>query len=90
VSGTLEHFINAAQYDGLIYGAHVLFWLVFAAGNVHARRVLRAPGVSRAVPKDADKPLSAPYPRLLIGLHFVGFAVLYYCRRTRRFLPGLY
>ena len=67
-----------APHDPLIYGAHVLFWLIFAAGNFHARRLSRTPAASPTVPGgEGQAPLRAPYSRLLIALHMVGFAAMY-------------
>ena len=45
-----------APHDPLIYGAHVLFWLIFAAGNFHARRLSRTTAASPAVPGGEGQP----------------------------------
>ncbi|MBW8883930.1 MAG: isoprenylcysteine carboxylmethyltransferase family protein [Planctomycetia bacterium] len=61
--------------DLLIYAAHLAFWLLFAAGHVYARGQFAAPAPSPAA-TDAP-PMSAPYSRLLVGMHMIAFAILY-------------
>ena len=66
-------------FDLRIYGAHAVFWLSFAAGDLAARhrsgRVVadQAPAAS----DPGEPPLSAPHGRLLVGVHMVAFALMY-------------
>jgi protein-S-isoprenylcysteine O-methyltransferase Ste14 len=61
-----------------IYVAHVAFWIAFVVARLIARASPRekqdvAPGTARATEQD-----SAPYSRLLVSFHMVGFGILYF------------
>jgi protein-S-isoprenylcysteine O-methyltransferase Ste14 len=66
-----------------IYVAHILFWLVFAAANVYARRRHSAEAIVSADARAASAPrngetLRARNASLLVWIHALGFAVLFY------------
>lgn len=71
----------------LIYAAHATFWLAFAAGNAYAHRRFPAPPVSSST--TAAAPLQAPHSRLLVGVHMVAFAVLYFGIEQAVFRSGM-
>jgi protein-S-isoprenylcysteine O-methyltransferase Ste14 len=61
-----------------IYIAHVAFWGAFVIARLIARASPRkkqdaATGTGRAAKED-----SAPYSRVLVGVHMVGFGILYF------------
>jgi protein-S-isoprenylcysteine O-methyltransferase Ste14 len=63
-------------FDLRIYGAHAVFWLLFAAGDFAARR--RAPAPDAPAPVGpGESTLRAPHARMLVGLHMVAFALMY-------------
>jgi protein-S-isoprenylcysteine O-methyltransferase Ste14 len=62
-----------------IYVAHALFWLVFAAANVYARRRYPPPPHDRAPSSaEADNALRAKHASLLVWVHALAFALLFY------------
>jgi protein-S-isoprenylcysteine O-methyltransferase Ste14 len=61
-----------ATLDLRIYVAHVIFWLMFAAGDF----VARSRGTSAAGPA-SETPARAPRAGLLVGIHMGAFALMY-------------
>jgi protein-S-isoprenylcysteine O-methyltransferase Ste14 len=64
-----------------IYVAHALFWLVFAAANVYARRRYPAtatPDAAASSSSVAGDTLRAKNASLLVWIHALAFAVLFY------------
>ena len=67
-----------------VYAAHILFWLVFAAANLYARRRPGASPAAAAIPSaaaassasSAGEPLRAKNASLLVGVHVFAFAVM--------------
>jgi protein-S-isoprenylcysteine O-methyltransferase Ste14 len=70
------------RYDLRIYLAHILFWLTFAAANVYARvRGVASPSAAPAASAPAagnTESLRAPYASLLVWIHALAFAVLFF------------
>ena len=70
------------RYDLRIYLAHILFWLTFGAANVYAR-MRGGPSPDAAPPEpsrtvgDAES-LRAPHASLLVWVHALAFAVLFF------------
>ena len=70
------------RYDLRIYLAHILFWLTFGAANVYAR--MRGGPSPGAAPPEASRragtaePLRAPHASLLVWVHALAFAVLFF------------
>ena len=65
-----------------IYVAHILFWLVFVAANLYARRRYPAPVPTQSADAaswslDSD-PLRAKNSALLVAVHGLAFAVLFH------------
>jgi protein-S-isoprenylcysteine O-methyltransferase Ste14 len=66
-----------------IYVAHVLFWLTFAAANVYARRRYPVAAADAHAPSATPAPregetLRAKHASLLVWVHGLAFAVLFY------------
>lgn len=66
-----------------VYAAHILFWLVFAAANVYARRrpgasPAPAAGVGGTSASSAGEPLRAKNASLLVAVHMMAFGVMYF------------
>ena len=61
-----------------IYGAHVAFWGAFVIARLIGRASPRENQDSATGTERATKEDSAPYSRVLVGVHMVGFAVLYF------------
>ena len=61
-----------------IYVAHIAFWGAFVTARLIARASLREKQDPGTGPGRAAKEDSAPYPRVLVGVHMVGFAILYF------------
>ena len=59
--------------DGAIYGVHAAFWAAF---GITQRFVGVGSAVKEAAPA-AAVPRTAPYSRLVLGVHFSAFAVMY-------------
>jgi protein-S-isoprenylcysteine O-methyltransferase Ste14 len=64
--------------DFAIYGVHVLFWAAFGVTRtVIARLDASAPTPASAAPK-AEVAQTAPYSRLLVAVHMLGFGLMYF------------
>jgi len=51
---------------------------MFAAGDARARKLASGPGATSGAVSTKTEPLTAPKSRLLIALHMVAFAVMYF------------
>lgn len=64
--------------DIRIYVAHAVFWVIFAIGDLAARRVVRKSDAPRVPPPSGSaEPLRAPRAGLLVAIHMVAFALMY-------------
>lgn len=67
--------------DYAIYGVHAVFWGAFSLTRALVSRrggAAAPPAPSPAAAPTVDRPQTAPYSRALLGLHMVGFAVMYF------------
>jgi protein-S-isoprenylcysteine O-methyltransferase Ste14 len=60
-----------------IYLAHGAFWVAFAIARLIARASLREKQDGAAVAGRVEKQDSSPHARLMVGIHSVGFFILY-------------
>lgn len=63
--------------DYAIYAVHAAFWGAFGLTRVLVSRSGGAAVPGPVAPR-VDSPRTAPYSRALLGLHMVGFAVMYF------------
>jgi protein-S-isoprenylcysteine O-methyltransferase Ste14 len=82
------------NFDLLLYAAHIAFWASFALTRILMRNAASDSGDS-AEPVAASAEYTAPFSRTLLGVHMLGFGVLYFGignavlpRRVPTWFPG--
>ena len=61
------------RWDFAIYAVHAAFWSSFGV----TRRLVGTDGPAPGAGPAADAPVTAPYSRSVLAVHFVAFAVMY-------------
>jgi len=76
--------------DVLVYAAHAAAWLLFAFGNRRARRLGTSnDGASAEAISASSASVRAPFARVLIVCHMVGFFVLFFGIERALFRTGV-